>query len=92
MTVGIVFAVVSSVVSLYSCKKRVEYNCLSNGERGNVANDEENSSLSTTHLPSWLKDRREIVFATEHIEKKEELGNGQYGVVYKGIYSQGNAL
>ena len=92
VTVGIVFAVVSSTVSLYLCKKRMEYNCRSNGERSNVVNDEENSLLSTTYLPSWLNDRRGVVFAREDIEKKEELGNGQYGVVYRGIYSQGNAL
>ena len=42
-------------------------------------------------LPNWLKDKKEVIFPQQSIERYQQLGNGQYGSVYKGMLMQGNA-
>lgn len=61
-------------------------------ERNDNTKDEENGLVCTDHLPKWLKENQDRLFKQGTIEKKEELGNGQYGVVYKGAFSMGKAL
>lgn len=53
-------------------------------------------SLDHTHealeLPDWLNDRKEMLFSRKFIVKGKQLGKGQYGTVFKGMLSQGNAV
>ena len=42
-------------------------------------------------LPNWLKDKKEVIFPQQSIERYQQLGNGQYGSVYKGMLNQGQA-
>ena len=42
-------------------------------------------------LPTWLKDKKEVIFPQQAIERYQQLGNGQYGSVYKGMLTQGKA-
>ena len=43
-------------------------------------------------LPSWLKERKEMIFSKSLITKGRQLGKGQFGAVFKGQLNQGNAV
>ena len=43
-------------------------------------------------LPEWLKERKEMIFSSECVEKGKELGSGQFGAVFKGKFIQGHAV
>ena len=43
-------------------------------------------------LPEWLKERKEMLFSSDCIEKGKELGSGQFGAVFKGKFIQGHAV
>ena len=94
---SILFVVLTSMVCFYLCKKCGENRLFlirrQNHDRSNHEQQQEDESCMGTfqHLPNWLKDHQEMLFPREHIIRKEELGRGQYGVVYKGILSQGKA-
>ena len=94
---SIIFVVLVSIAGFYFCKKCGENRVLlirrQNHDRSNHEQQQEVESCMETfqHLPDWLKDHQEMLFAREHIIRKEELGRGQYGVVYKGSLSQGKA-
>ena len=53
---------------------------------------DEGSADDELLIPSWLKDRKEIIFSPRCIEKGEELGRGQYGYVYKGKLTLGKSV
>ena len=42
--------------------------------------------------PDWLVARTEMVFHSSQVERKEKLGSGNYGSVYKGQLTQGKAV
>ena len=58
----------------------------------NEIEDQKMTMTVSAHVPTWLDENKEIVFSPEHIQRKEMLGSGQYGVVYKGIICQGKAM
>ena len=43
-------------------------------------------------LPDWLKERKEMIFPIESIEKYQEIGRGQFGTVFKAKLAQGQAV
>ena len=55
-----------------------------------------NESLLTLNessiLPDWLNDRKEMVFPKGSVVKGKQLGEGQFGTVFKGNLQQGNAV
>ena len=48
--------------------------------------------LGPNNLPSWLVDRRHLIYDAHLITKEEYLGGGVFGKVYKGKISLGNAV
>ena len=46
----------------------------------------------SSDLPEWLKDRKEMLFSKNFIIKGKQLGKGQFGTVFKGKLTQGNAV
>ena len=63
-----------------------EDNCIydSDSIEGNMPRD--------LFLPEWLREKREIIFPHEAVEKIHQLGSGQYGAVFKGKLLQGKAM
>ena len=45
-----------------------------------------------SYLPSWLRQKKKMIFSKDCISKGHSLGKGQFGMVYKGKLSQGNAV
>ena len=94
---SIMFVVLASMACFYFCKKCGENRLFlirrQNHDRSNHEQQKEAESCTRTfkHLPDWLKDHQEMLFAREHIIRNVELGRGKYGVVYKGSISQGKA-
>ena len=43
-------------------------------------------------LPDWLMERKEMIFPIESVEKYQEIGRGQFGIVFKGKLAQGQAV
>ena len=43
-------------------------------------------------LPDWLRERKEMIFPNESIEKYQEIGRGQFGTVLKAKLAQGQAV
>ena len=43
-------------------------------------------------LPDWLEERKEMIFPSECIKKGKRIGQGQFGSVFKGLFTQGNAV
>ena len=100
VTCSILFALVASMVSFGFYKKLIKHRSviieqLENELPYRNKNEIEDQKMTMTvsaHVPTWLDENKEIVFAPEHIQRKEMLGSGQYGVVYKGIFCQGKAM
>ena len=43
-------------------------------------------------LPNWLINNKEIIVPNCCVEKGPQIGNGQFGAVFKGTFSYGNAM
>ena len=43
-------------------------------------------------LPDWLKEKKDMIFSQDSIEKGIKLGSGYFGAVFKGKIIQGNAV
>ena len=43
-------------------------------------------------LPNWLINNKEIIVPNCCVEKGLQIGNGQFGAVFKGTFSHGNAM
>ena len=43
-------------------------------------------------LPDWLQKRKEMIFPNTAVIKGQKLGKGQFGIVFKGVLVQGNAV
>ena len=78
-------------------KKRLERNPVNNKfiwKRNSLYDS--NKSLDSLNecsgLPSWLKERKEMIFSRSLITKGKQLGKGQFGAVFKGRLNQGNAV
>ena len=61
-----------------------EDNCLYESSEEDISTD--------PILPQWLREKPEMIFKQDVIEKTHELGTGQYGSVLKGNLMQGNEL
>ena len=101
VTCSILFALVASMLSFNFYKKLIENrsviivpqdNDIPIYKHKDEIEDKKMTMEALAHVPTWLDKNKEIVFAPEHIQRKEWLGSGQYGVVYKGIICQGKAM
>ena len=51
------------------------------------------STVETTSiLPEWLLNKKDMIYSDMYIEQQEKLGSGQFGTVFKGRLKQGNAV
>ena len=101
VTCSILFALVASMLSFNFYKKLIKNrsviivqqdNDLSIYKTKDEIEDQKMTMAASAHVPTWLDENKEIVFSPEHIQRKEMLGSGQYGVVYKGTFSHGKAM
>ena len=101
VTCSIQFAIVASILSFGFYKKLIKNrsviivqqdNDLSIYKTKDEIEDQKMTMAASAHVPTWLDENKEIVFSPEHIQRKEMLGSGQYGVVYKGSFCQGKAM
>ena len=85
-----ILTVLAAVILIYYYKKIKRRNSPKNWETNDlyyslrVVNEE-------CILPTWLKDKKEVIFPQQSLEKYQSLGAGQYGSVYKGKIMQGKA-
>ena len=63
-----------------------ENDSMHNSESSEIVSKEDHS------YPEWLTAKKEMIFSSNHLERGEKLGNGNYGSVYKGKLSQGKAV
>ena len=56
------------------------------------ANKSINSLNNASGMPDWIEDRSEMIFSRNLITKGKQLGQGQFGTVFKGKLNQGNAV
>ena len=57
------------------------------------ANIEDFSSNAEDWMfPNWLQQKKEIIFPRKSVVKGECIGRGQFGSVFKGQLTQGNAV
>jgi hypothetical protein len=54
--------------------------------------DTEENNNEESIIPQWLTMKPEMIYQPQCIEQGQALGHGQYGTVYKGKLSQGNAV
>ena len=99
MVVVIIIAIVAAVVKIvFGIKKKNN-----GGENGFELYPEDMSLWSKDEnafeiddkdslLPDWLKERKEMIFPNESIEKYQEIGRGQFGTVLKAKLAQGQAV
>ena len=99
MTFFIIIAIVSAVVKVVRHVKKKN-----NGSETELEIDPEDNSLwskaenafeiddKESLLPDWLKERKEMIFPNESIEKYQEIGRGQFGTVLKAKLAQGQAV
>ena len=52
----------------------------------------ENQVDEESILPNWLRVRPEMIYPQSCIERSQQLGQGQFGSVFKGKLIQGNAV
>ena len=72
-----------------------EYYNSEGSERGNelqIENEDEFAIHNHPMLPDWLKERKEMIFLQRCIEKGQKIGSGQFGIVFKGKLTLGNAV
>ena len=99
MVVVIIIAIVAAVVKIvFGIKKK------NNGSETEFELYPEDMSLwskdenafeiddKDSLLPDWLKERKEMIFPNESIEKYQEIGRGQFGTVFKAKLAQGQAV
>ena len=55
-------------------------------------NRSSNTLDDASGMPDWLKDRSGMIFSRNCITKGKQLGQGQFGTVFKGKLNQGNAV
>ena len=64
-------------------------------EKNHIYDDKESLIEENEHesvLPGWLKERKELIFSQDCVEKGKALGSGQFGAVFKGKFIHGNAV
>ena len=64
------------------------YQADSESDIGGMSLHDEESEV----LPQWLTARPEMIYHNQSITKGQTLGHGQYGTVFKGKLTQGNAV
>ena len=64
------------------------YQADSDSDIGGMSLRDEESEV----LPHWLTARPEMIYHNQSITKGQTLGHGQYGTVFKGKLTQGNAV
>lgn len=53
---------------------------------------DDNSTMDTSALPKWLRERPDMIYPHSCTEKGQQLGKGQYGTVFKGKLVLGNSV
>ena len=97
-TLGLITFLLISLTSLvYYKKRRFKKRTSANEfiwEKNSLydSNQSIDSKDEYSELPGWLKDRKEMIFSEDSITKGKQLGKGQFGAVFKGQLSQGNAV
>ena len=90
--------VVIGILAIWYCKRLAK-----NNDTATPFTWEENSNyghLEDIHeglqnksiLPDWLIERKEMIFPPLCIKKGEPIGEGQFGSVFKGVFTHGNAV
>ena len=99
LILAIIIAVLAAVVKIVSDIKKKN-----NGSETEMEINPEDISLwskaenafeiddKESLLPDWLKERKEMIFPNESIEKYQEIGRGQFGTVLKAKLAQGQAV
>ena len=64
----------------------------SEDDNGIMDNEDVNDFGDDIVLPNWLINNKEIIVPNSCIEKGLQIGNGQFGAVFKGTFSYGNAM
>ena len=54
--------------------------------------DAEENNNEESFLPQWLTNKPDMIYQPKCLVQGEALGHGQYGTVYKGKLTQGNAV
>ena len=54
--------------------------------------EDEMKDATQNILPSWLRLRPEMIYPQSSIQQTDKLGQGQFGSVYRGKLTQGNAV
>ena len=98
-----IFLFMLSIIGVYvrqKCKRTERVTWISNEIYDNEESDCPIEStnigviygIDITKLPEWLRKRRQMIFPQSSVEKGEQLGRGQFGAVFKGNLTQGNAV
>ena len=93
MTIPIVAAIVTlcllatALSIIIWCKRKKE---CQNAETRVAA--KENVIKELLALPQWLKNRPDMIYPQDCIQKEQQLGSGQYGTVFKGKLVLGNSV
>ena len=64
----------------------------SEDDNGKIKNECVNDFGDDFVLPNWLINNKEIIVPNCCVEKGLQIGNGQFGAVFKGTFSYGNAM
>ena len=81
-----ILAVFGTVIIWKKCRNPKIGQSMMNGESIQMISNGDNA------CPEWLKARKEMLFSSNHLERGDKLGNGNYGSVYKGKLCQGKAV
>ena len=97
LTVGIIsfLVILSGVIGYFILKSKTKMyrreKVLEENE-WNTNKSEEDYENKISEIPSWLKNKQNMIFHPNCIKRDTLLGTGNYGRVYKGKLVQGNAV
>ena len=92
ITLLLMVAIMASVY--YYRKKTHDRVPVITSERNDLheSKEHENKVDEESILPNWLRVRPDMIYPHSCIEKRQQLGQGQFGCVFKGVLIQGKAV